>query len=440
MSQPLKQNTQMSLGRASLLLTALIFLSRIVGFARLQLTSYFYGTTPEANAFNAAFAIPETMSIVIAGGALATGFVPTFSSMLQSGNDDRARHTFRALLTLLFGAVGVLTLVLIALTYSSALNFLVPENASADLYFRILRVLLLAQWIFIIGGVFSGAFNSLRHFWMPALQPVFFNVGIVALGWWGASRNLGIEWQAWGAVLGALIGSVVLQIPAAWRVGLSTKPLFDFRDEGVQKVLRALVPVFFGLASGRILALQLPVMASAEPSAITNASRLAILPLELLASGSAIALFPTLSALAARGETEEVRKQLSSMMRQTLKRLLVAMILLFVLAFPIVKLLFQYGKFSQSDANLTAQVLMICALALPALGVQQLLARGFFALGDNRTPVVAGLSSMLVFGVLVVLVKALNFGTLGVTGASVIALTLLAAMLWRGLERKLGKL
>lgn len=443
MSPPLKIN-EISLGRASAILAGMIFLSRVAGFGRNMLTTHFYGAGPQANAFNAAFAIPETLSIVIAGGALATGFVPTFSALLQEGKHDEARHTFRALLTLLFGAVGFFTAILIGLTYSPLLNFLVPTNAPAELYFANLRILLLAQLFFILGGVFTGAFNSLRWFWMPALQPVFFNLGIIALGLWGALKGQGVIWQSYGAVVGAIVGSILLQVPTAWRAGLSIKPVFDWRDPGVQKVMAALVPIFLGLASGRILSLQLPVQVAAitggGETAITNASRLAILPLELIASGSAIAVFPTLSQLAARGELEEVRRQLSGILRRIMKLLSVATLGLLVVAFPLVTVLFRHGKFTGDDANLTARVLMVTALALPALGAQQLLARGFFALGDNKTPVIAGLGAMLLFGVLAFVFSLLHLGAIGVTMSSVIAVSVLAAVLWKQLEKKLGKL
>jgi putative peptidoglycan lipid II flippase len=448
MSRPLKIN-DMSLGRASLILAGMIFLSRLAGFGRNLMTAQFYGTGPEASAFNAAFAIPETLSIVIAGGALATGFVPTFSALLQEGKHDEARDTFRALLTLLFGAVGAFTLVLVGLTYTPLLSFLAPTNAPASLYFENLRILLLAQFFFILGGVFTGAFNSLRWFWLPALQPVFFNVGIIILGVWGRRLHPGndaaaVLWQSYGAVVGAVVGSILLQVPAAWRAGLSIRPIIDWHDPGVRKVLAALIPIFLGLASGRILSLQLPVQVAAitggGENAITNASRLAILPLELIASGSAIAIFPTLSQLAARGELEDVRKQLSGVLRRILKLLCIATLGLIVAAFPLVHILFKHGKFSSADASLTAQVLMVTALSLPALGAQQLLARGFFALNDNRTPVIAGLGAMLLFGFLAVLFSSLHAGALGITAASVIAVSVLAAVLWKALEKRLGKL
>jgi putative peptidoglycan lipid II flippase len=276
---------------------------------------------------------------------------------------------------------------------------------------------------------------------------VFFNIGIIALGVWGRlyrdTDSQAVLWQSYGAVAGAIVGSILLQVPAAWRAGLSIRPVIDWQDPGVRKVVAALIPIFLGLASGRILSLQLPVQVAAitggGENAITNASRLAILPLELIASGSAIAIFPTLSQLAARGELEDVRKQLSAVLRRIVKLLLLAMLGLIVTAYPLVHLLFRGGRFSSADASLTAKVLMVTALSLPALGAQQLLARGFFALNDNRTPVIAGLGAMLLFGVLAILFSALHAGAL-VTAASVIAVSVLAAVLWKALEKRLGKL
>lgn len=442
-SRPLRVNDKLSVGRASAILAGMIFLSRVAGFGRNLLTSHFYGTGPQAEAFNAAFAIPEVMSIVIAGGALATGFVPTFSAYLARDEHDEAKHTFASLLTLLGTFALLLTLVLIGLTYTPLVNALSPPKASATLYAQNLRLLLVAQGFFVVGGVFTGAFNSLRYFWLPALQPVFFNIGIIAFGLYGALSKGGVVWQSYGAIFGAIVGSLLIQAPVALRAGLPLKPTFDFTDEGVQKVLKALLPVFFGLASGRILTLSLPVVLAPDPTAIQNATRLAVLPLELIASGSAIAIFPTISQLAAQNNFEEIRRLLSDVMRRVLKRLAVATVGLLVLAYPLVFLLFKNGKFSGSAASLTAQVLMLAALALPGLGVQQILARGFYALGDTKTPTVAGIAAMVGFGVLAFVFRFLPAplgGTLGVTLASTVATTVLAAVLWKGLEKKLGKL
>jgi putative peptidoglycan lipid II flippase len=438
----LKINENLSVGKASAILAGMIFLSRLAGFGRNLLTSHFYGSGPEADAFNAAFAVPEMMSIVIAGGALATGFVPTFSAFLAKGEYEKAKHTFASLLSILFVFAAFVTLALIGLSYTPFIGILAPASAPVELYASNLRLLLFAQFFFIIGGVFTGAFNSLRYFWMPALQPVFFNVGIIVFGLIGAltmghtDPAKGVLWQSYGAIFGAIIGSILLQVPFALKAGLSLKPTFDWKDEGAQKVLRALIPVFFGLASGRILSLSLPVLLAPDPTSITNASRLAILPLELIASGSAIAIFPTISQLAAQGKFQDVSKQLGAVMRRVLKLISIATIGLIVVAPLLIKILFQHGKFSATDAELTAQVLRITALALPGLAVQQLLARGFYALNDTKTPTIAGIGAMTGFGVLSYLLG--GYGTIGITIASVISVTVLALVLWRGLEKRLN--
>lgn len=443
--RPIRVNEKLSLGRASVILAAMIFLSRLAGFGRVNLTTHFYGRGPAADAFNTAFAIPETMSIVIAGGALATGFVPTFTALLTKGDHQAARHTFRALLTLICLVSGVLTFGAIALTYTPLVEKVVPKHLDLPLYCANLRLLLLAQFIFIIGGVFTGTFNSLRLFWMPALQPVCFNLGIIAFGFWGAHYHLGITSQAFGALVGALLGSLLVQAPVAAWAGLSLKPVWDLHDEGVRRVLRSIVPVFFGLASGRILCLSLPLQLAAwDPggaTSIESATRFMILPLELLATGSAIAAFPTLSKLSSEGRQEEMAQLLSQILRRTLKLLVLATVGLVIVAKPLIFALLVNGKFTAHDGIVTSRVLMVSALALPGLGIQQLLSRGFFALGDNTTPVIAGVVAMGVFLLLGSFnLVVLHTGAIGVTLASVVAVSLLAAVLWKGLEKRIGSL
>jgi putative peptidoglycan lipid II flippase len=156
-----------------------------------MLTSYLYGRNATTDAYNAAFNIPDTISILIAGGALATGFVPVFTAFLSRGEENAARRTFRAMLTLLGAAFGLLTLVLFALTWTPLGRTLALSQVRADqvdLYFLLLRILLVGQFFFVLGGLFTGTLNALRLFWFAALQPVVFNLGIIAFGIVGLAR------------------------------------------------------------------------------------------------------------------------------------------------------------------------------------------------------------------------------------------------------------
>jgi putative peptidoglycan lipid II flippase len=438
---------KMTVGRAALMLALMVALSRLTGFGRLMVTSYLYGVSEVTDAYNAAFNIPDTLNILIAGGALATGFVPVFTQLLSRGETERAQRTFRAMWTLLAASFGVISLSLFALTFTPWGAMLAPQEVApptVELYLHLLRILLVAQFFFVLGGLFSGTLNALRQFWYFALQPVAFNIGIIIGGLIGPRFGMGIESQAWGALAGAMFGSILIQIPAIYRNGLSLRPLWDLRDDGVNRVLKSLLPIVFGLSSGQIIALNLPLFFSAALSegattALGNANRLMQVPLAVLASGPAIALFPTISLLAAENKIEDVRAQIASALRRTLVLCFLATALLGALGLPLIKLLLQHGQFTHADSVFTAQVLACYSLALLPLALQQFLARGFYALNDTKTPVGIGLCAMILF-----LVPAFVFTRFSDAGAPFLALASAVAIavlsLWMAakLRAKLG--
>ncbi|HEX8235632.1 MAG TPA: murein biosynthesis integral membrane protein MurJ [Abditibacteriaceae bacterium] len=436
----------MTVGRASLLMAAMVALSRLTGFGRIMLTSYLYGRNATTDAYNAAFNIPDTISILIAGGALATGFVPVFTAFLSRGEEDAARRTFRAMLTLLGAAFGLLTLLLFALTFTPigravALSQVRPDKV--DLYFYLLRILLVGQFFFVLGGLFTGTLNALRLFWFAALQPVVFNLGIIAFGIVLPQFGMGIESQAWGALVGALIGSIFIQIPAVRRSGLSLLPLWDLRDEGVQRVLKSLLPIVFGLASGQIIALNLPRflaggLGEGDLTAIDNANRLMQLPLAIFASGPAIALYPTLSLLAAEGKMVELRDQIAAALRRTLLLTMLATALLIALREPIVRLLLEHGKFTRADTEATTNVLLWYSLGIVGLSAQQMLARGFYARSDTKPPIYMGLAAMAIFCAMGIIMTRSEQGASGLALAASVALSVLGVWMWFSLRSRLG--
>lgn len=437
----------MTVGRASLVMALMIALSRLTGFGRMMLVSHLYGIGPQAAAFEAAFNIPDTITILIAGGALATGFVPVFTELISQGRQAEAQRTFRAMWTLLGCAFGLITIVLFALTYTSWGQLLAPVEFRHDAQYmrffsHLLRILLVAQFFFVLGGLFTGTLNALRRFWYPALQPVVFNLGIIIFGLTLPHfLGMGIESQAWGALIGAIVGSLLIQAPAVVRNGLSLRPLWDLNDEGVRRVLVSLLPIVFGLASGQIIALNLArffatnALPTGELPTIGYANRLMQVPLDLLASGPAIALYPTLSLLASQGNNKEMQAQLTQTLRRSLLMTLLATALLASLRVPIIGLLLQHGEFDARATAHTAPVLACYALCIVGLGAQQLLSRGFYAMGQTRPPIVAGAISVLVFG-------ALAFASLKVAPAAwslalcaAVATSLLSVLMARSLRQ-----
>lgn len=443
----LQVSNTMSVARASLLMAAMIGVSRLTGFGRMMLVSHLYGTGPQAAAFEAAFNIPDTVATLIAGGALATGFVPVFTEYLSRGEQEQAQRTFRALWTLLGCAFGVITLVLFALTWTPLAAALAPSklpHSYLPLYFHLLRILLVAQLFFVIGGLFTGTLNALRLFIFPALQPVVFNLGIITFGIaLPYLFHMGIESQAWGALCGAIVGSLLIQAPAVRRSGLSLAPLWDLKDPGVRRVLRSLLPIVFGLASGQIIALNLARffafgLPPSELPAIGYANRLMQVPLDLLASGPAIALFPTLSMLGAQQNFAEMRERLARTLRVTILMTLLATALLAALRFSVLELLLQHGRFDKAATKHTSTVLFAYAFCIVGLGAQQLLARGFYAVNETRPPIIAGLIGVAIFGVLGTVSLHTSAGASGLALSAAVAVSVLSVLLGAMLSKKLG--
>ena len=219
-------------------------------------------------------------------------------------------------------------------------------------------------------------------------------------------------------------------------------------DAGVRRVLATLLPIFFGLASGQIIALNLPLqLANALPlhdlAAIGYANPLMQVPLDLLASGPAIALFPTLSLLAAQKNLPEIRLQLSAALRRTLILTIAAAALLAALRFPLIHLLLEHGKFDKAATKNVTPVLFAYSFCVVGLGAQQVLARGFYALGDTKPPVVIGIIAIALFfgcNALAAFVPATIFieGAPRLALSAAIATTFLGASLWLSLRQKLG--
>lgn len=442
----------MSVGRASLLLGLMVALSRLTGFGRVMLTSALYGVSSKTDAYNAAFNIPDTLSILIAGGALATGFVPVFTGLLERGQPQAAVRTFRAMWTLLLVAFGAITLSLFVLTFTPLALRAAPAHmspADTHLYLYLLRILLVSTFFYVLGGLFAGTLNAMRYFWYFALQPVAFNGGIILFGILGPKLfHSSIECQAWGALCGSIVGSILIQVPGIYRHGLSLKPLWDVRDAGVQQVLRGLIPIAFGLASGQLIALQLPrFFAMGAPmgdlTALDNANRLMTVPLAVLASGPAIALFPTLVQMHAGNRRLEMRDEMARSLRRALVLNLLASALLIALAQPLIRLVLQHGSFTARNTRDTALVLACYAPGLVALSAQQFLSRGFYALSDTRTPTLIGAASMLFFFATAQATLHLSHSTGGhvgpaLAGCSSLAIAVLSVWMARSLSRRLG--
>ena len=389
--------------RAAGLVAALALLSRVLGLAREIVVRQYLGvTTLEATAFDIASRFPEAIFLIVAGGAIGSAFIPTFAAYL--GRDDEAGswRLFSAVINLVTVATTVIS-VLVMILAAPFVTFFYADNiaqqpALLPLTVALMRVMLLSPIIFGVSGILMAALNARQHFLLPALAPSVYNVGIIAGGVAGAMMGGGAPaataWGlTWGTVAGAL-GHLLVQLPGLRGQRARYSPLLTLRDPGVRQVLRLMAPRVLGLSFSEVnkfvILFLTGTMVLGTLPALNAAFRILIMPQGILGQALGIAAFPTLAALAARAAYREMRSILADSLRLVLFLGLPATVLLALLAEPYVAVLYERGLFDAEATTLVAAALRFYAIGLVALTALEVVARGFYALSDTLTPVLAG--------------------------------------------------
>jgi len=374
-------------------------LSTLLGLVTRVLYTREFGTSAEIDAFFAANKFPDMLFNLIAGGALASAFVPTFTGFLT--HDDRS-SAWRL-------ASAVTNLIIVALSLSAALAWLlapwlvrrvlVPgyqDAAQIQLTVSLLRVQLMAPVIFGVSGLLMGALNAHQHFILPALAPTFY-----WLGWIVGMRFLvprwGIHGLAWGIVLGSAL-HLSIQLPGLWQVGGRYTLTLGLDQPAVRQVGRLMVPRLLGVAVVELNFLVNIILASAMEegslTALTLGRAVMMMPEIIIAQSIAIAALPTFSAQAASGRVGEMRASLANTLRGVVFLSLPASLGLILLRKTIVSLLFERGAFDASSTELVAWALLWYAAGLIGHSVLEIIVRAFYAMKDTRSPVIVGALAM----------------------------------------------
>ncbi|MCX7012081.1 MAG: murein biosynthesis integral membrane protein MurJ, partial [Candidatus Sumerlaeota bacterium] len=278
------------------------------------------------------------------------------------------------------------------------------------------------------------------NFLAPALGPIIYNLGIL-IGGFALRRQIGVAGLSWGALAGAFVGNLLLQAAYLRRSGVRFRWSLNLRHPGVIQVGKLALPVLLGLSLPQVYILINRAFGSelqhGVVSALDNANRLMQAPLGIFAQAISIAVFPTMAALAARGEMGELRRRFSQGLRAMWFFSLPASLLMMVLARDIVTVLYQYRKFTPEDTLITSQALIFYCIGLFAFSSQAILNRAFYAVQDTLTPVIIGTLTTVVFiGLNFALIHPLAHMGLALAG-SLAAVVHMLWMLWM-LKRKTG--
>lgn len=434
--------------RSSLLVGMMTMTSRVLGLLRDVVLARFIGADGGADAFFVAFKIPNFLRRLFAEGAFAQAFVPVLS-------EYRARGSLAAVKGLVDRVAGCLGLTLMIITGLAMLGAPVltavfaPGFVNDPLRFplaaEMIRITFPYLLLISMTGFAGAILNSYDRFAIPAFTPVLLNVALIAAATLAAPYfDPPVMALAWG-VLAAGIIQLLFQLPFLLRLGLLPAPKVDWKDDGVQRILALMAPAIFGVSVSQINLMLDTILASFLPTGSVSwlyySERLSELPLGVFAVAIATVILPGLSRQHASANPEQFSQTLDWAIKMVLLIAIPAAVALVILANPILMTLFQYGKTSATDIAMSTYSLQAYSLGLVAFMLIKVLAPGFYARQDMKTPVrigiIAMISNMLLNLVFVLpLYFIWNIGHVGLALATSASAFLNMGLLWRGLVKK----
>ncbi len=424
-------------------------LSRIFGLLRDIALATIFGASGGTDAFLVAFKIPNFMRRLFAEGAFSQAFVPVFSEY----HEKRTPAELKDLVNHVAGTLGgfLLLLTLIGTIFAPALVYIFApgfhhNSQQFQLTTDLLRVTF--PYIFFIALVAfaGGILNSCRQFAIPAFTPILLNLCLITAAYLLAPYfNQPLMALAWG-VAAAGVAQLLLQFPSLIKLGLLPVPHFSRVHKGVQQIMKLMLPAVFGSSVAQINLLLDTLIASFLVSGsitwLYYSDRLLEFPLGVLGIAIATVILPTLSQQHAKASPDNFNQTLNWAIRLVLLIAIPACIGLFILAAPVLATLFEYGKFTLTDTYLSSLSLKAYMLGLPGFIFIKILAPGFYARQDTRTPVkigiIAMISNMVMNICFVVPLVLLHFRAphVGLALATSLSAYINAGLLYRGLRQR----
>lgn len=375
--------------------------SRIVGLAREMVKSGLFGATGYVSALEVAVRVPTILYDLLVGGMINSALIPVLSNYAAPSRREELWHLLSVLLSVLSLALVVLVLLgeLLApwLVRLLAGGLAPPYQAVAT---DLLRVTLPAVVLLNAAGILASALYTLKRFTFPAFTASVFNGAVVAVALL-LGRRWGVQSMAVGLLLGAAL-QVGLQLPGLR--GVRFRPVFDLRHPALVRIGRLYLPILLGLVVDILAVLLSYNLAShtgdSSISWMQYAATLIQFPLGLVVTAVSIAILPTLSRQASGDDQGPFRATLAQGLRLVLSLVVPATLGLYVLAEPLVALIFEHGDFTPADTLATAEALRCALPGLIAAAVDQPLIFAFYARRDTLTPALVGVGTTVLYALL----------------------------------------
>ncbi len=391
----------MNLLKALATVSSMTFVSRVLGFVRDTIIARVFGAGLYTDAFFVAFRIPNLLRRLFAEGAFSQAFVPVLAEYKNRRGEEQTRVLVDHVASVLFAALVVVTLIGILaaplIVWISAPGFHASAN-KFDVTVTLLRITFPYILFISLTALAGGVLNTYSRFSVPAFTPTLLNLSFIGFALLAAPHfDPPIMALAWAVLVGGVL-QLAFQVPFLLRLHLLPRFTLGKRDEGVWRIARLMGPAVFGVSISQISLLINTIFASflvnGSVSWLYYADRLMEFPAGMLGAALGTILLPSLSKTFADQDGEEFSRLLDWGLRLTLLLAVPSALALAILAVPLISTLFQYGKFDATDVAMTQQALVAYSIGLIGMILVKVLAPGFYARQNIRTPVKIGILTL----------------------------------------------
>jgi len=428
---------QTSVFSAASIIMVMILASRVLGLVRQRVLAHFFEAN-DLSLFFAAFRLPDLLFEVLIWGTFSSAFIPVFTKSLQKGRKNawKIAGSITNIGFLIFLVLALLVIIFADRLYGIFVpGFEVVDRTQVVL---IARILFVAQSFFVISYVLTAVLESLRRFLVPAIAPLFYNLGII-LGTIFFSPKLGLLGPTIGVLIGAFL-HLVIQLPLAFKLGFRFRTKISITPE-VKKIGKLAIPrlievSFLQIAKTVELSLA-TLISTASYTYFTFGNTIQLLPVGLFGTSIAKAALPTLARQS--DKLGKFKKTLFSALGQMSFLIIPISTFLIVLRIPVVRLIYGTDIFSWESTVQTGLVVSAFALGILFQATSSILARSFYALHDTKTPVKISITTILInIAIDFVLVKVFHLPIWGLAAAFSFSTFLQSLLLYIFLIGKIG--
>ena len=382
------------IAKAAGLMSVATSISRILGYVRDMIFALYFGATGISDTFFAAFRIPNLLRELFAEGSMSSAFIPVLTEYRQKHGEEKANRLVKITFTFIVVVVGIVCV--IGIVFSPAIvTVIAPGFLGSPEKFLLTVLLTRIMFPFLLfislAALIMGALNTKKVFFIPAVAPAMLNVTLILSIVFFESRS---KQPIMAAAIGVMAGGLVqfaFQLPAFFRNRYSLGFDTNFSHPGLKRMSILLIPATLALAVNQINIVVSNILASyLQPGSITYlfySMRLVQFPIGIFGVAMGMAILPTLSEHAAKGDYDKLRDDFSFALRLLFFITIPAMAGLIALREPVVNILFQRGRFDYAATTGTAQALLFYSLGIWAVVGVRVVTAGFYSLQDTRTPV-----------------------------------------------------